>query len=260
MQKRGNDINFQNEYGYTALMLASDCGYLDVVSLLIETGVDVNLKDVDGRTALHWSLSFDNHHLEIVSLLLEEGADVNHKDEYGETELMIASNYGYLEIVSKLLEEGTDVNIKDNDGRTALHWSLDYDHMEIISMLLKAGVDINEKDGYGQTPLMIASRKSFVKVISLLLAAGADVNIEYRDDGSVLEMMKKECHDESALTIIQDLDNLDETELDKMFDVDPYLWTRISKHHSQKAFLYFVQRYADLLNVSRDIIHIIFQN
>ena len=57
LKKKGIDVNLQNVNGYTALMLATQRGHLDVVNRLLEENViDVNIQDNDGNTA--WNLYF----------------------------------------------------------------------------------------------------------------------------------------------------------------------------------------------------------
>jgi len=46
------DLNEKDEYGFTALHLASDRGNTDVVKVLVSRGADLTLKDEDGLTAL----------------------------------------------------------------------------------------------------------------------------------------------------------------------------------------------------------------
>jgi len=42
----GANINFQNNNGMTPLMLAADNNYLDMITLLIDSGADWNIKDI----------------------------------------------------------------------------------------------------------------------------------------------------------------------------------------------------------------------
>ncbi|KAE9385780.1 ankyrin, partial [Gymnopus androsaceus JB14] len=58
---------------YTPLMIAAEIGHLDVVSVLIEEGANVNAQSEDGSTALRQASQ--EGHLEIVKLLLNHGAE-----------------------------------------------------------------------------------------------------------------------------------------------------------------------------------------
>ena len=56
----GADVNARNEYGMTALILASSkCvsngGNAEVVMLLLSRGADTRAADKDGKTALTWA-------------------------------------------------------------------------------------------------------------------------------------------------------------------------------------------------------------
>ena len=76
LEQEGIDVNVQNFEGYTALMLASMYGYADVVELLLEQeGIDVNAQNSNGYTALMWASRFG--HTDIVKLLLEHINKVN---------------------------------------------------------------------------------------------------------------------------------------------------------------------------------------
>lgn len=87
---RGADINAQDEWGRTALMIAADGGYADTVKLLLDWEANVHLRDSNGNTALMraaWK-----GHLDIVRALIDRGADVNSVDEkHGYTALLLAS-------------------------------------------------------------------------------------------------------------------------------------------------------------------------
>lgn len=51
--KENVDINSKDEDGFTVLHLAADRGYLDIVTFLIDSGADLNIKTDEEETALH---------------------------------------------------------------------------------------------------------------------------------------------------------------------------------------------------------------
>jgi ankyrin repeat protein len=104
MIKDGIDINIQDEYGWTALQLASRKGHLDVVKFLIEYGADLNAQNDDGWTALH--LASLNRCLDIVKVLIEAGSDLNIKTCGGSSALYVANDNNYLDVVRVLIEAG----------------------------------------------------------------------------------------------------------------------------------------------------------
>jgi ankyrin repeat protein len=65
------------------LMYSANEGDVDGISEVLESGVSVNFRDVDGRTALHIAACQGLTH--VVELLLEKGADVDPKDRWGST-------------------------------------------------------------------------------------------------------------------------------------------------------------------------------
>ena len=88
---------------------------LDLVSDLIALGANLNWQDDYGRTALHYCGQYD--HLEIAKMLIEAGADVNIQHDRGWTPLHIFTFYNHSRIVRMLLDAGADKTISDNEGR-----------------------------------------------------------------------------------------------------------------------------------------------
>ena len=120
--KTGVDINIRDDQGRTFLMNAAIKGDKDLVKLLIKAEANVNARDIYGRTALNFASDRDLNK-EVVKLLLEADADVNARGEDGYTALIHAAFYEHEDLVKLLLEQGADVNIKAKDGRTALSWA-----------------------------------------------------------------------------------------------------------------------------------------
>ena len=91
-----------------------------VVELLIGKGLDVNAKDEDGDTPLHYTT--DQGQKEIAELLIARGADVNAKKANGKTPLDWAkassSLFGPLEDKVKAAKKETTDLLRKHGGKT----------------------------------------------------------------------------------------------------------------------------------------------
>jgi ankyrin repeat protein len=66
-------------------MLAASGGYEDVVKLLINARANVNYQSTNGFTALMFAPAYGKRNIGVVTLLIDAGADVMMKDEWGDT-------------------------------------------------------------------------------------------------------------------------------------------------------------------------------
>nr|XP_033772679.1 acyl-CoA-binding domain-containing protein 6 [Geotrypetes seraphini] len=85
-----------------------------VTQTILSKVVDVNVKDEEGRTLLHWAC--DRGHKDLVWVLLQHKADVNSQDSEGQTALHYASACEFLDIIELLLKCGADPTLHDQDG------------------------------------------------------------------------------------------------------------------------------------------------
>ena len=69
----------------SALLEAAQRGDVEVVRKLVDTGVDLNVRNDIERTAL--IVAALNGHAEIAQILIDAGADANASDYYGKTAL-----------------------------------------------------------------------------------------------------------------------------------------------------------------------------
>jgi ankyrin repeat protein len=69
-----------------SIFIASGVGDLEAVKQHVAAGADVNAKDNNGWTPLHFASDRKN----VAEFLIKKGADVNAKDKYGDTPLDLA--------------------------------------------------------------------------------------------------------------------------------------------------------------------------
>jgi uncharacterized protein len=133
---------------------------------------DVNARQPDGSTALHWAVYEGD--LAGVQRLLAAGADVAATNAYGATALSLASVQGNASIIHALLKAGADPNATNAEGQTALMSVARTGNLEAARHLLKAGADVNARENWGrQTALMWAASKRQPQMLQLLLKHGA---------------------------------------------------------------------------------------
>ena len=114
-----------------------DGGCLDNMKTLIRYGADINARDIDGSTLLHFASRYSNQ--EIVEFLLKlNQISVNATNNDQATPLMLAcSDGGRLDNMKTLIQYGADINARDIDGSTLLHFASGHSKQEIVEFLLK---------------------------------------------------------------------------------------------------------------------------
>ena len=96
-----------------------DISNLNSAEILIEADADVNARDCEGRTLLHYAAR--NPYKEAAESLLSNGADINARDNMGCTPLMMAATFNSNAAIAELLlEKGADLYAQDNQGWNAL--------------------------------------------------------------------------------------------------------------------------------------------
>ena len=128
--ERGADVNFRDDAGRTALMLAAGspngANKVRLINRLLEAGADTTLFDTNGNSNLIEQARSGyrgdefNHWLLIVRLFASRGVDINHQNNLGLTALMYAAAGCGYDGAKNLLALGANPNIKTPTGDTAL--------------------------------------------------------------------------------------------------------------------------------------------
>uniref|UniRef100_A0A1D1Z2L3 RING-type E3 ubiquitin transferase n=1 Tax=Anthurium amnicola TaxID=1678845 RepID=A0A1D1Z2L3_9ARAE len=169
------------------------------------------------NSPLHYSAAQGHH--EIVSLLLESGVEINLRNSRGETALMLACQYGHWEVVHTLMLFKANIHKTDYlDGGTALHFSALNGHTRCIRLLLadyvpstpefwnmrKGSVQdtsrmdfdesalsrvVNKRADGGITALHMAALNGHTESVQLLLDLGACVSEITVEDGATIDLI-----------------------------------------------------------------------
>lgn len=156
----------------TPIHLAADKNRLEVVRLLLEAGVDPNIRSaINSSTPLHQAAYSAGP--EMVRLLIEHGADPNLSNKDGKTPVYLTGNIRALAV---LVEHGAKINVQDAQGQTPLHAART---PQIAQQLVEYGADVDLADHEGKSPLDLAveqNRVPFVEVLAPHSAQGVSVD------------------------------------------------------------------------------------
>lgn len=201
----------------------------DAACILFENGADINTRDINGNSALHYVCSWQSQNYYVVKWLINHGANVNSSNndgmtaETGHTPLFeAASSYDFY-CAKLLLDAGADPNALSPDG-SPLHrvcssgFKYSTDIFEnyggnIVSLLLSYGADPNLQDEFeGKTSLHAATdfshpsesvKDRYLAVITLLLAYGADPLVKDSEGKTPLYYAEKNGHVQIAEVLRQ---------------------------------------------------------
>ncbi|KAM7268732.1 hypothetical protein ACFE04_010898 [Oxalis oulophora] len=170
------------------------------------------------NSPLHYSAAQGHH--EIVSLLLESGVDINLRNYRGQTALMQACQYGHWEVVQTLILFRANIHRADYlNGGTALHLAALNGHTRCIRLILADYIPsnpdflnalrngsktdelisqfdesalsdvINKPADGGITALHMASLNGHVETVQLLLDLRASVSEVTLEDGTTIDLI-----------------------------------------------------------------------
>ncbi|MGV8118444.1 MAG: ankyrin repeat domain-containing protein [Candidatus Xenobiia bacterium LiM19] len=199
--EKGEDSDLRannHSYGTTLLHQIAGCGDVETARLIVKKGIDVNIRDMTGRTPLHHCTSRVGNEgsNEMLSFLISQGALVNAQDGEGKTTLHYACMSGFYETAKLLISKGADVNMRDEDGLAPLHM---VESPRIADLLIGNGADVNGRTRDGRTPLHCAGND---ECITLFVASGADINARSGCGETPLFNVVKEGHDKGALLLL----------------------------------------------------------
>uniref|UniRef100_A0A1I8HSQ4 ANK_REP_REGION domain-containing protein n=1 Tax=Macrostomum lignano TaxID=282301 RepID=A0A1I8HSQ4_9PLAT len=161
--------------GSTPLHVAVIFGNIDVMSRLLNAGVNVDITDEVGFTPVHRAAESDR--TEAAAVLIRAGANVDSSSDAGVTPLHFAVWSDCKEIAKLLISARLNVDARDSDGNTPLHIAVGKRRADVVAMLLKAGARVDLLNNRGQTPLSAAVYMKNSEIVSELIRAGASADM-----------------------------------------------------------------------------------
>ncbi|KAI3322074.1 ankyrin repeat-containing domain protein [Xylariaceae sp. AK1471] len=168
LQVTSEDVNLSANDGKKPLHIVAASGSLQMVKWLLDTGADLYCRDDFSRTPLHAaaaSASLDSP--DLITFLINQGLDVNDEDDVGMTTLH-HTLYTYdtsqkeydpdvsLAKVKLLLQHGASLERQDSEGNTILHLAAWRGHLSLVKYLLSQGAVVSRTDKRGYRPVDIA--------------------------------------------------------------------------------------------------------
>ncbi|KAF0926954.1 hypothetical protein E2562_028540 [Oryza meyeriana var. granulata] len=158
--KVGMDPDVGDSKGRTALHIAASKGYEDCVLVLLKHACNVNIRDAQGNTAL-WNAIAARHHK--IFNILYHFARVSSPHAAGDL-LCLAARRGDLDTLRELLKYGLAVDSEDHDGATALRVALAEGHADVARFLVLNGASVDKAShndcsgsGSGSSPRQTAA-------------------------------------------------------------------------------------------------------
>ena len=153
---------------------------------------DIDGRDADGWTALHWAARRGSS--EAVALLLAHGADprlTTSNDHRSSLHLAAPSNSALC--VQQILQwrRGNaivDLELRDEYGCTPLHVAAESGAAATTALLINSSANLNARENFGFTPLLYAIHENRVETTALLLRHAADYNIRTKNGNTILHV------------------------------------------------------------------------
>ena len=177
VEEQNCDVECRNMEGVTPLHYTASFDLMQY--FIIDRHCDPKCEDRYGQNSLHWACGeFPN--LDVVKFLIETGnVDASRQDSDGNTPLSLVVEYGTRAITKYLVEkQPCALDICNRDGLTPLHKAVEAGNIDVIRYLIsEKGCNPELKTRNGATPLEIACRRCRVDIVKYLIE---EVKVDYQ--------------------------------------------------------------------------------
>nr|XP_047128806.1 transient receptor potential cation channel subfamily A member 1-like isoform X2 [Hydra vulgaris]XP_047128807.1 transient receptor potential cation channel subfamily A member 1-like isoform X2 [Hydra vulgaris] len=156
-----------------------------ILKYLLEQQVNVNAKDMNGSTPLHYAAMRGNA-IAAEMLLLQKNINIEAIDQSKMTPLHCSSSAGSYNVCHLLLEYGAKILCQDKENMTPLHFAAMEGHLDIAKLLfeyaeIQGGTTLRTKlilsvDREEQSALHLAVENNHIDIVKFCIEKGLNVN------------------------------------------------------------------------------------
>ncbi|KAI4463292.1 palmitoyltransferase hip14 [Holotrichia oblita] len=174
----------EHDYSGFDIVKATQYGAFARVKELVDAGYNVNQRDNETVTLLHWAAI--NNRKDIMRFFIDKGAEVDAVGgELNATPLHWATRQGHLDAVVILMNAGADPTLRDAEGCSCIHLAAQFGHTALVAYFVARGVSPDLVDRSGMTPLMWSCWKvCSLDPTRLLLTLGANLSLTDSTQGN----------------------------------------------------------------------------
>jgi ankyrin repeat protein len=185
--ERGANMFARDERERSLLHLAINRRAYEFLNALLERGLDPNLADSRGRTALHeLSVLPDIEAVPMAKILLAYGANPERGSADGQTAVGAALASGRAGLIRWLSWSSGFKHPGRKLRHTDLPWAAQCGDVAAVDRLIVLGLPMNSQDAQGCTALLRACGGGYAAIVALLLRRGADVMITANNGATCL--------------------------------------------------------------------------
>lgn len=184
---QGANIDGKNENRDTPMHVAIQANQIEVASLLMDAGVDLEAANSSSKLPPLFQAAAAGQ-IGMAKMFLEHGCDPNQKLTYGTTPYFYeVVERGTVDGVRLLLEHGADVEETNATHSRPLAAAVKRGSVPMVELLLSHNAKVNGSVDYGSgTILGLATATKDVELVRLLLDAGADADAKTSSGAYVL--------------------------------------------------------------------------
>jgi ankyrin repeat protein len=157
--------------GYNVLHHAISYNNIPLIILLLDHfKIDINIRSKNNQTALMIACNYG--FTEIISLLCERGALINEQEDTKFSALLYTVKQGWIPHFCYLLYQNADLSIRDANGCTVVHWASYKNNIFLLRLFKRLGLDLNGLDATGLTPIDRAVQGDAFESVEYLLENG----------------------------------------------------------------------------------------